>query len=613
MMILALQTLCPLILFCTQVYSQVWEGSINYDGSTEYDYVVVGGGSAGGVLAVELAKRGQSVLLMEAGPMHVSNFTSTPLLFLRAVEDPKISFSFFPKIYAEETTQYQGETFYPRVGALGGCSIHNGMIAVYPKQEDFDKLVEVTGDESFKEPAMREYFKRMEKSYASFVDKKAHGFDGWFATSYLNPFNLGSSSVKTTKGSLFQKIRSIFSMTNLIGNPFYDINGYHRGKLATDVEAKCFTPMNVDPKTGQRGDYVGYILDTAKRYSNFHIWTNTLATRILIDKDQVARGVEYRKGAYLYKASPLSSPQNRAKAIRGIVKARREVIISAGVYNSPQLLMLSGIGDKQHLESMGITPIVDLKGVGQNLQDHHELSYVYKPKTPLLDAGNCTLQASMDDACYRDYSKKHQGVYSINGIVSAWMRKSDPSLPTPDFLVYSTFGNFFKFYQGMTDDIGGDFNAISRVSLKAFPTFNGIVKLKTSDPYDVPYINFRYFEENGEKEIDDLVKQIKLLRKSISNKVFEEVRPGSDVETDEALQDYVRKATFGHHACCTNKIGSDDDPLAVLDGRFRVRGVKQLRVVDGSSFPIVPGFFPAVFTHMIGLKAADTIIEDNKP
>ncbi|KAL1923245.1 uncharacterized protein VTP21DRAFT_9621 [Calcarisporiella thermophila] len=123
--------------------------------SDEYDYIVVGGGSAGGALAVELARAGYQTLLMEAGPAHLGPNSKTPGLWLRAAEDPDISFEFFTKVYEENTTQYQEANFYPRVGALGGCSIHNAMIAMYPNKRDFDLLVRLTKDSSFEESNMR--------------------------------------------------------------------------------------------------------------------------------------------------------------------------------------------------------------------------------------------------------------------------------------------------------------------------------------------------------------------------------------------------------------------------------------------------------------------------
>ncbi|KAL1914493.1 uncharacterized protein VTP21DRAFT_8207 [Calcarisporiella thermophila] len=602
------------ILLFAKIKGQIEGKAASYDTLPEYDYIVVGGGSSGGLVAVELAKAGFSVLLMEAGPLHVSDASRTPLFYPLATEDPEISFSFFPKIYSEGTTQYQGETFYPRVGALGGCSIHNAMIAVYPKKQDFDTLVEITGDKSFEERKMREIYKRMEKNFhPSFKNnKEVHGKEGWNPISYADLIHSTTSHLIYTLKSIFHKLYESLFLTNIFGNPFCDLNGYYRDKLRTDVEGICPAPINVDPTTGQRGDYVGYILDTAKKYQNFHIWTDTLATRIIIDKSKTARGVRYRKGAYLYKASPLSNPQRRAKAIPGYVSARREVIISAGVYNSPQLLMLSGIGDREHLLANKITPVVDLKGVGLNLQDHYELAYNLKPKSDLFSKKKCQFRPSMEDECFKEYTKTRKGSYAFNGIVSLLLHKSSSELEVPDYAVYTSFGKFYKFYTGWSKVVYDDINTFSRVFLKAYPKLNGTVQLRTNDPYDMPYINFKYFETEGEKDIGDVINLIRIQRRKFPKSAFEESRPGRELDTDEQLKEYIRKSTFGHHACCTNKIGSDNDPLSVLDGRFRVRGVNNLRVVDGSSFPIVPGFFPVIFTHMMGLKAADMIIADSK-
>ncbi|KAL1915260.1 uncharacterized protein VTP21DRAFT_7536 [Calcarisporiella thermophila] len=584
-----------------------------------FDYIVVGGGTAGGVVAVELAKAGYTTLLMEAGPLHYSNYSRTPGLNKRAVHDPAIAFEYFPERYAPNTTQYQGDGYYPRTGTLGGCSTHNSMTYIYPNQRDFDLLVRVTQDPTFSEPQMRKYFKLIEKNlYPSQAAPGAHGENGWLPISYLDILRAADVKDMDQLRDAHPHLFKVFSA--FPGDPLHDINGYVKGKLGADLESHFRIPMNIDKDTFERGNYVKYILDAAKSHPNLHIWTNTLGTRIILDEAKVARGVAYRKGAYLYRASPLSSDQNRAKAIAGVAKARREVIVSSGVFNTPQLLMLSGIGDRPHLQSHNIAPIVHLPGVGKSLGEHYLLSYIIQTvgdsaatQGPSNDTRSCQYEASMDDYCYRQFAERHVGPYIIGGSLTGWLRKSRPELREPDTCTLTSGGYFRGVYK--TQPVGPP-NSASRIIFMGHPRSRGSVQLKSSDPFDTPSINFNFFPQDDREDMRVMMDQIRALRKDTAMRLkgdFKEILPGPEVTTDEQLEEFILKYTwFGHHGCCTAKIGSDKDPLAVLDGKFRVRGAKHLRVVDASVYPEVPGFFTALFTHIIAMKAADVILTDAK-
>ncbi|KAL1922170.1 uncharacterized protein VTP21DRAFT_9709 [Calcarisporiella thermophila] len=606
--------LCLLLVTSSDVQAQGNATEYNYN--SEYDFVVVGGGTAGGLVAIQLAKAGFKTLLMEAGPDKINNNVTVPLFFPRADEDPTISFSYFPRVYAENSTQYQSKVFYPRVGALGGCSIHNAMNIVYPHKRDFDLLVNITGDLKFSEKYMREhYFKPMERNfYPLLATPEAHGKDGWFPTSYYDPLKLldvaSFDALRITDLQLYQVFLAY------LGNPAHDINGYIGDTLGNSIEGRVISPMNVDPTTSKRGKFAEYIRETAQNLSNFDIWTDTLATRVILDDNNVARGVEYKQGKYLYKASPLSSDESRKKATTGAVKARREVIISAGAFNTPQLLMLSGIGDPEHLKSFNINARVNLPGVGKNLQDHYETSYIIKfPKMFNLLKG-CKLRDSEDDHCYKQYSQKRSGPYTFNGILGATLRKSNEKLEEPDIFTYTLPAYFPKFYVGFAEDIAKNFDSVTRIILKAHAANPGEVRLVSADPFDMPYINFKYFEKNGAADLRDITKELKILRQeskvALALSGYKEIQPGPDVNTDEEIANFIRKFAFGHHACCTAKIGANSDSTAVLDGSFRVRGVNNLRVVDASAIPRIPGYFPVLYIHMLGLKAADSIIADNR-
>ncbi|KAL1923870.1 uncharacterized protein VTP21DRAFT_6905 [Calcarisporiella thermophila] len=561
-----LRTLKALIIvvLITTADAQAW---INSNYTAEYDYIIVGGGSAGGLVAIQLAKAGFSTLLMEAGPAHVDKNVTVPLFYTHADEDPAISFSFFPNKYIENSTQYQGKVFYSRVGAFGGCSIHNALNIVYPSKRNFDSLVRLTGDQTFSESNMREmYFKTTERNYYPLkASPGLHGKSGWFPISYYNPLKLvGLASLNLLRIIDLQLYNMFLAF---VGNPKHYLNFYFAGALGNSVEGTAFVPMNVDPNTMECGNFAGYILDTANSLSNFDIWTNTSATRVIIDDDKVARAVEYKQGKYLFKASPLSTNANRQNAIGGIVKARCEVIVSAGAFNTPQLLMLSRIGDQDYLRCKSSL-----------------IGSCEQPPRPLRNV----------------YVNKSTGPYTFNEVIGGVLRKSQPNRGELDIFTYTVAGYFPKFYVGFSQDIPKNFDSVTQIILKAHTSNPGVVRLTSGDPFDMPDINFNYFAKNGDEDIKDFTQELR------------EVQPGFDVNTDKEIENFVRKETFGHHACCTANLGADSDSMSILDGKFRVRGVKNLRVVDATIFPAVPGYFPVLFVHMLGLKSADTILADSK-
>ncbi|KAK9760535.1 hypothetical protein K7432_015337 [Basidiobolus ranarum] len=572
--------------------------------SQQFDYIVVGSGAGGGVVATELAKAGFDTLLIEAGPDYKSAVISTPGMHLQASEDPAISFEYFVKNYPESTGVRQN-VYYPRVGALGGCPNHHAMVGMYPNTRDFDALVEATNDDGWKEANMRKYFKQMERNHYNKADvnEADHGFNGWFPTSY---------SDFTRQPTLDPQLRDVLKV--LGGDTSRDVNGYTRtGALESDQEGRMLIPQNVDGKVFERGDFSGYIKEVASN-GKLTIWTDTLATKILLDQENTAKGVEYKKGRYLYKASPLSNDENREHAPHGKVYAKKEIILSAGTFNTPQLLMLSGIGDAEHLAAMDIEPRVDLKGVGRNMQDRYETPHIMKLNRKFAHLKHCKFWANFSDPCFDMYQKHRAGPYISDGILSGYMDKSDPSLNEPDLFTINLALRFEGFFKGYAQFAADHPDSMSHLILKAHTKNKaGEVKLKSKNPFETPYINFHYFEQGGEHDLNAIVKQIRIQRKRDSGphwSGFTEHLPGLNVTTDEELKDYIRKTTWGHHACCTAKVGHDNDPMAVLDQRFRVRGTQNLRVVDASVFTEIPGYFPVLFIHMVGYKAAADIIAD---
>jgi choline dehydrogenase len=343
---------------------------------------------------------------------------------------------------------------------------------------------------------------------------------------------------------------------------------------------------------------------------------SNLATRVLFDADLRAIGVECWEGAHLYRADP-GAAANPYEVKR--YYCAREVILAGGAFNSPQLLMLSGIGPRAHLEDRGVRCLVDRPGVGTNLQDRYEVGVVTEMKTDWKIIEGATfappLPNQTGDPCYVDW-QHGRGVYTTNGAALAIVRRSSPAQPDPDLFVFAVPGRFEGYYPGYAAASARSRNFLTWTILKAHTrNRGGYVRLRTSDPRDVPEISFRYFDEGTDTEGDDLaavVEGVEFVRRISANNsaIAQEVVPGPGVKTREQIADFVKDHAWGHHASCSNPMGRADDRHAVVDSAFRVIGTRGLRVVDASVFPRIPGFFIVTPIYMLAEKATDAIVED---
>jgi len=339
------------------------------------------------------------------------------------------------------------------------------------------------------------------------------------------------------------------------------------------------------------------------------IATDALATRVLFDGTR-AIGVEYLQGARLYGAH--AAPAGGVVEPRQ-VRATREVVLAGGAFNTPQLLMLSGIGDPAALASHGIATLVDLPGVGRGLQDRYEVSVVNRMA---FDAWTALSGATFtrNDQQYREWLAG-DGAYTTNGSLLSVVANSSPGRPSPDLFLYALLANFSGYVPSYSRLLPDNPNCLSWVVLKGHTNNTaGRVTLRSADPRVPPHIAFRYFDEGSDSSGDDLraaVAGVKLAR-GLARRLKEqgliakEERPGDDVRTDEEIATFVRNEAWGHHASCTCRIGPRDLG-GVLDSNFRVHGTQGLRVVDASVFPRVPGLFIVSAIYMIGEKAADVI------
>jgi choline dehydrogenase len=617
----------------------------------EYEYVVVGSGAGGGTVAARLAEYGHRVLLLEAGgdPLKLKGGDpvqpdanrlpvdyEVPAFFGPASENGAMKWDFFVRHYHDDALQrrdpkyveeYQGRRvdgiLYPRSGCLGGCTAHNAMITVYPHNRDWAYIADLTGDASWSADNMRGYFQRLENCHhrpgwrllakLTGINPTRHGFGGWLHTEAAIP-----EAVLRDRDLVKVIIETAAAEAEDLGTPLgerirWDILGTGDPNDWRLVQGNStglrYTPLTT--RNHARNGTRERVLDVARRHPDrLTIEMDALATRVLFDDGNRAVGVEYLKGARLYRAY---LPTGTGGEVRQAL-ASREVILAGGAYNTPQLLMLSGVGPRAELEKHGIPVRVDLPGVGSNLQDRYEITVVNEMRFPCWHVLKGS-KLSPGDPQYEMWKNGRKGVYTTNGVVAAVVKRSFPERPLPDLFMFALIGDFRGYFPGYSDLSARHLNYFTWSILKAH-THNhaGKVRLRSADPRDMPFVDFRYFTEGNDPDGEDLksvVAGVKFVRRLAaplreSGLIAEEKLPGAAVQTDEQIAEYVRNQAWGHHASCTCPIGVPEQG-GVVNGNFQVHGTRGLRIVDASVFPRIPGFFIATSVYMIGEKAADVI------
>lgn len=633
-----------------------------------YEYIIVGSGPGGGPLAARLAIAGYKVLLIDAGSDQGSAYQyQVPALQLQSTEYTPMKWDYFVNHYQNETraqldSKFTWETptgdlhvgtgapagstplgiLYPRSGTLGGCSAHNALITINPQDSDWTYIQTLTGDDTWSPENMQTYFEKLEHNDYNPSSFVGHGKTGWLWTE-LTDLSLVIEDQKLLSliiaagTAMGKQLLSLLVNTVLgLGQVLLrDLNA--PGQTSKEGLYQVPLAMKDNARHGPRN----FVLDTANatnadgsRTYHLDIRLNTLVTKVRFVQNGTtpqAVGVDFIDGESLYRADPRAG--NATATGYGSVNATREVILSAGSFNSPQLLKLSGIGPKAELESFGIPVIVDLPGVGTNLQDRYETTVVGETGDDFYITKDCTFMMTMPDPCLTKWingaDATEKGVYGSNGIAIAVIKKStvasiDPSVPDtsePDLLISGAPAFFKGYYPGYADVALKDARHWAWIILKAHSRNNaGTVTLRSTDPRDMPIINFNSFDTGvttdgaDDKDLQAVYEAMEYARSAFKDLIpldgsFTKVWPGPNVTTEAQMKTFIKDEAWGHHASCTCPIGADDDPMAVLDSSFQVRGVQGLRVVDASVFPKIPGFYIALPVYMVSEKAADVIIQ----
>jgi choline dehydrogenase len=523
----------------------------------EADFIVVGAGSAGCAVAARLSEDPATrVLLLEAGGEDRNRWIHIPLGFGKTFADPSVNWC-----YETEPDPGAGDrrVFWPRGKVLGGSSSINGMVYIRGQAEDFYHWRQL-GNTGWSFDDVLLYFRRSEHQMRG--ADRFHGTDGPLCVSDVAQHPICEAFIAATTQLGFPR-------NDDFNGASQDGVGYHQ--TTTRNGKRCSTA-------------VGYLRPAMQR-ANLNVVTGALTEKILFEGRRAA-GVTFRRDGGLYTA-----------------RAAREVILCGGAVNSPQLLMLSGIGPQEHLAGFGIPVVHHLPGVGQTLQDHYSAAIKLRCRLPIT-VNDVMLSNARKLKAGLEYYMFHRGPLSMISSPAALFARTRPELASPDVKC-----SISPFSAERPQDGLHRFSGFTMIAYQLRPESRGEIKLKSPDPSDAPAVYPNYLATETDQRT--IVAGLKLCRQILATPNMQsfieaEFQPGSTVKSDEELLDYARRrGGTVYHPTSTCKMGND--PMAVVDPQLRVYGADGLRVADASIMPTVVSGNTNAATIMIGEKAADMV------
>ena len=528
-----------------------------------YDYVIVGAGSAGCVLANRLSEDGKhSVLLLEAGPRDTNIWIHIPIGYGKTMNDPVVNW----RLYTEpEPHLHERKLYWPRGRTLGGSSSINGLVFIRGQAEDYDAWAKL-GNAGWSYKDVLPYFIKSENN-----QRGADAFHG-----DKGPLRVSDIGIE------HPLVEAFIGASNEVGIPR---NADFNGKTQEGAGYYQLTTHK-----GLRASTARTYLKAARGRSNLRVETGAHATRVLFDGTR-AVGVIYRQ-----RGADIS------------VAARREVLLCAGAIQSPQLLQLSGVGPADLLRRYGIATVVESPGVGDNLQDHLQVRLIYKCSQPVTTNDDLrTLWGRMRIGMQWLFARR--GPLAIGIQLGGLFARALPDAKTPDVQ--------FHFGTISADVVAGkphDFSGFTVSVCQLRPTSRGTVRIKSADPLTAPAISANYLATQYDCDVMVAATQLtrRLMRtEAMKHFIAEEYKPGQRMQTEEDILEFVRSdgvTIFHPVGTCSMGPGARD----VVDERLRVYGTTGLRVVDASIMPLLVSGNTNAGAIMIGEKAADMIRADEK-
>ena len=521
----------------------------------EADFIVIGAGSAGCTIAARLSEDpATKVLLLEAGGEDTNRWIHIPLGFGKTFADPSVNWC-----YETEADASGRKVFWPRGKVLGGSSSINGMVYIRGQAEDFDHWRQL-GNTGWSFDDVLPYFKRAEHQVRG--RDEFHGTGGPLCVSDVETHPIAEAFIDAAMALGFER-------NDDFNGARQDGVGYHQ--TTTRDGKRCSTA-------------VGY-LKPARQRGNLAIATNALSEKIVLDGKR-AVAVQYRQNGMLQTA-----------------RARREIILCGGAINSPQLLMLSGIGPAMHLSDHGVAVVHDLPGVGQNLQDHYSASIKVKAALPVT-VNDVMLSNFKKLKVGIQYYTRRTGVLAMISSQAALFAKTRPELATPDIKC-----SISPFSADRPQDGLHKFSGFTMIAYQLRPESRGEIRLKSNNPADAPAMIPNYLTDPIDQQT--IVAGLKLSREvlrqpALAKFIAEEFQPGPAIRSDADLLAYARqRGGTVYHPTSTCTMGTG--PMTVVDPELRVHGIEGLRVADASVMPTVISGNTNAATIMIGEKLADMV------